>query len=44
MTFRLSLDSRIFISQWTGAIHAEAVLVALTLLETMSVEFTLPLL
>jgi hypothetical protein len=35
VTFRLSLDSRIFISQLTGDVHAEVVLAALTLLETM---------
>src|SRR5262245_17784001 len=43
-TFRISLDSSIFISQLTGDIHAEAVLAALTVLETMSAESTLPLL
>ncbi|HEY5866258.1 MAG TPA: PIN domain-containing protein [Candidatus Tectomicrobia bacterium] len=44
MTFRLSLDSSIFISQLTGDVHAEAVLAALTLLQTMDAELTLPLL
>ena len=44
MTFRISLDSSIFISQLTGDVHAEAVLAALTGLETMSAEVTLPLL
>jgi predicted nucleic acid-binding protein len=44
VTFRLSLDSSIFISQLTGDIHADAVLAALTLLETMGAELTLPLL
>ena len=41
MTFRLSLDSSIFISQLTGDVHADAVLAALTLLETMGAELTL---
>ena len=44
MTFRISLDSSIFISQLTGDVHAEAVLAALTLLEIMGAELTLPLL
>ena len=44
MTFRISLDSSIFISQLTGDVHADAVLAALTLLETMGAELTLPLL
>ena len=44
MTFRISLDSSIFISQLTGDVHAEAVLTALTVLETMGAELTLPLL
>ena len=44
MTFRLSLDSSIFISQLTGDVHADAVLAALTVLETMGAERTLPLL
>jgi predicted nucleic acid-binding protein len=44
VTFRLSLDSSIFIAQLTGDVHAEAVLAALTVLETMSAELTLPLL
>ena len=42
--FRLSLDSSIFISQLTGDVHAEAVLTALLVLETMGAELTLPLL
>ena len=44
MTFRISLDSSIFISQLTGDVHAEAVFTALTGLETMHAELTLPLL
>jgi len=44
VTFQLSLDSSIFISQLTGDVHAEAVLAALTVLETMGAELTLPLL
>ncbi len=44
MTFRLSPDSSIFISQLTGDVHAEAVLAALMVLETMGAELTLPLL
>ena len=44
MTFRLSLDSSIFISQLTGDVHADAVLAALTVLESMGAELTLPLL
>ena len=44
MTFRISLDSSIFISQLTGDVHADAVLAALTVLETMGAERTLPLL
>jgi predicted nucleic acid-binding protein len=44
VTFRLSLDSSIFISQLTGDVHADAVLAALTVLETMGAERTLPLL
>ena len=44
MTFRISLDSSIFISQLTGDVHAEAVLAALTVLETTGAELTLPLL
>ena len=43
MTFRLSLDSSIFISQLTGDVHADDVLAALTLLETMDAEVALPL-
>jgi hypothetical protein len=35
VTFRISLDSSFFISQLTGDVHAEAVLAALTALETM---------
>ncbi len=44
MTLRISLDARLFIAQLTGDVHAEAVLAALTVLETMSTEVTLPLL
>jgi hypothetical protein len=44
VTFRISLDSSIFISQLTGDVHADAVRAALTLLETMAAELTLPLL
>jgi predicted nucleic acid-binding protein len=44
VTFKISLDSSIFISQLTGDVHADDVLAALTLLETMSAELTLPLL
>jgi predicted nucleic acid-binding protein len=44
VTFRISLDSSIFISQLTGDVHAEAVLAALMVLETMRAERTLPLL
>lgn len=44
MTFRLSVDSSIFISQLTGDRHAEAVLAAMVLLETLTAELTLPLL
>jgi predicted nucleic acid-binding protein len=44
VTFRISLDSSIFISQLTGDVHADAVLAALTVLETMGAEVTLPLL
>lgn len=44
MTFSLSLDSSIFISHLTGDAHAEAVLAALTALEAMQAELTLPLL
>jgi predicted nucleic acid-binding protein len=44
VTFRISLDSSIFISQLTGDVHADVVLAALTLLETMGAELTLPLL
>ena len=44
MTFRISLDSSIFISQLTGDVHADDVLAALTVLETMAAEVTLPLL
>jgi predicted nucleic acid-binding protein len=44
VTFRLSLDSSIFISQLTGDVHAEAVLAALLVLEPMGAELTLPLL
>jgi len=38
------LDSSIFISHLTDDVHAEAVLTALTVLETMHAELTLPLL
>ena len=44
MTFRISLDSSIFISQLTDDVHADAVLAALTVLETMGAELTLLLL
>jgi predicted nucleic acid-binding protein len=44
VTFRISLDSSIFISQLTGGVHADDVLAALTVLETMAAELTLPLL
>ena len=44
MTFRISLDSSIFISHLTGDVHANAVLAALTVLETRGAELTLPLL
>jgi hypothetical protein len=44
VTFRISLDSSIFISQLTGDVHADDVFAALTLLETMDAEVTLPLL
>jgi predicted nucleic acid-binding protein len=44
VTFRISLDSSIFISQLTDDVHADAVLAALTVLETMGAELTLPLL
>ena len=44
MTFRISFDSSIFISHLTGDVHAEVVLAALTALETMRAERTLPLL
>jgi len=44
VTFRLSVDSSIFISQLTGDSHAEAVLAAMVLLETLTAELTLPLL
>lgn len=44
MTFKLSVDSSIFISQLTGDHHAEAVLAAMMLLETLAAELTLPLL
>jgi len=44
VTFRISLDSSIFISHLTDDVHAEAVLTALTVLETMHAELTLPLL
>ena len=44
MTFSISLDSSIFISQLTSDVHADAVLAALTVLETMGAELTLPLL
>jgi predicted nucleic acid-binding protein len=44
VTFRISLDSSIFISQLTGDVHADDVLAALTVLEAMGAELTLPLL
>jgi hypothetical protein len=44
VTFRISLDSSILISQLTGDVHAEAVLAALMVLETMGAELTVPLL
>jgi predicted nucleic acid-binding protein len=44
VTFRISLDSSIFISQLTGDVHADDAFAALTLLETMDAEVTLPLL
>lgn len=44
MTFKLSVDSSIFISQLAGDSHAEAVLAAMVLLETLTAELTLPLL
>jgi len=44
VTFRISLDSSIFISQLTGDGHAEVVLAALLALETMQAELPLPLL
>ena len=43
MTFRISFNSSLFISQLTGDVHAEAVLAALTVLETMGTELTPPL-
>jgi hypothetical protein len=43
VTFRISLDFSIFISQLTGDVHADAVLATLTVLETMGAELTLPL-
>ena len=40
----MSLDSSILISHLTGDVHAEAVLAAITQLDTMGAELTLPLL
>ena len=40
----MSLDSSILISHLTGDVHAEAVLAAITQLDTMGTELTLPLL
>jgi len=42
VTFRISRDSSIFISQLTGDVHADDVFAVLTLLETMDAEVTLP--
>ena len=41
MTFKLSVDSSIFISQLTGEHHAEAVLAAMMLLETLALPYLL---
>lgn len=44
MTYKLSVDSSIFISHLTSDVHAEAVRAALMQLEAMHAELTLPLL